>query len=127
MVRGSFHKDSYLLNGNFFNNFFITLEELGLEGNNIFYEEQAGYKTGYSTIHNILIFQVDVQKYITKKKGSMYCIFINFSKAFDSVQHKLLYFIPIKNGIGGKVFGVLRFIYSKLKSCERSWWFNRIF
>lgn len=49
----------------------------------------------------------------------MYCIFIDFSKAFDSVQHTLLYFILIKNGIGGKVFNVLKSMYSKLKSCVK--------
>uniref|UniRef100_A0A673LUT3 Reverse transcriptase domain-containing protein n=1 Tax=Sinocyclocheilus rhinocerous TaxID=307959 RepID=A0A673LUT3_9TELE len=55
----------------------------------------------------------------TKQKGRMYCIFIDFSKAFDSVQHNLLYFTLSKNGIGGKVFSVLRSIYSKLKSCVK--------
>ncbi len=49
----------------------------------------------------------------------MYCIFIDFSKAFGSVQHNLLYFTLIKNGIGGIVFIVLRSMYSKLKSCVK--------
>uniref|UniRef100_A0A8C1LN31 Reverse transcriptase domain-containing protein n=1 Tax=Cyprinus carpio TaxID=7962 RepID=A0A8C1LN31_CYPCA len=89
------------------------------EMNNILFEEQAGYRSGYSTIDNIFILQSMVQKYITKQKGKMYCIFIDFSKAFDSVQHTLLYFILIKNGIGGKVFNVLKSMYSKLKSCVK--------
>uniref|UniRef100_A0A672KW72 Reverse transcriptase domain-containing protein n=1 Tax=Sinocyclocheilus grahami TaxID=75366 RepID=A0A672KW72_SINGR len=75
-----------------------------VEVNNMFYEEQAGYRSDYSTIENIFILQSVVLKYITKQKGRMYCIFVDFSKAFDSVQHNLLYFTLIKNGIGGKVF-----------------------
>uniref|UniRef100_A0A8C2PXD3 Reverse transcriptase domain-containing protein n=1 Tax=Cyprinus carpio TaxID=7962 RepID=A0A8C2PXD3_CYPCA len=89
---------------------------VSLEVNNMFYEEKAGYISGYSTMDIIFILQSVVKKYITKQKGRMYCIFIDFSKAFDSVQHNLLYFTLIKNGIGGKVFSGLRSMYSKLKS-----------
>ncbi len=80
---------------------------------------KAGYRSGYSTIDNIFILQSVVQKYITKQKGRMYCIFIDFSKAFDSVQRNLLYLTLIKNGIGGNVLSVLRSMYSKLKSCVK--------
>lgn len=51
-----------------------------------------------------------------------YCIVTDFSKAFDSAQHKLLYFIVIKNDIGGTVSSVLKSMYSKLKMWERSCW-----
>uniref|UniRef100_A0A8C1VFG1 Reverse transcriptase domain-containing protein n=1 Tax=Cyprinus carpio TaxID=7962 RepID=A0A8C1VFG1_CYPCA len=73
-----------------------------VEVNNMFCEEQAGYRSGY----NIFILL-------------SYYIFIDFSKAFDSVQYNLLYFTLIKSGIGGKVFSVLRSMYSKLKSCVK--------
>ncbi|XP_062595378.1 uncharacterized protein LOC134256716 [Saccostrea cucullata] len=46
-------------------------------------EEQAGFRQGYSTIDNIFTLQSIVQKYLTKKRGKVYCAFIDFSKAFD--------------------------------------------
>lgn len=52
----------------------------------------------------------------SEKKGCTVYLLI-FSKAFDSIQHSLLYFTLIKNGIGEKVFSVLKSMYSKHKSC----------
>ena len=53
-------------------------------------EEQAGYRKGYSTIDQIFNLQSIVQKYLCKKKGRCYVIFVDFSKAFDTIPHCLL-------------------------------------
>ncbi len=37
----------------------------------MFYEEQAGYRSGYSTVDNFILQSV-AHKYITKQKGRMY-------------------------------------------------------
>ena len=58
-----------------------------------------------------------VQKYITKRKGRFYCLFIDFSCAVDTVQHKLLWYILTKKGVHGKILNVLKSMYAKLESC----------
>ena len=53
-------------------------------------EAQAGFRKGYSTTDNSFILMSLVQKYLSKKKGRVYCIFVDFEKAFDNVIHEKL-------------------------------------
>ena len=78
------------------------------DDNGLQYEEQAGYKKGYSTIDNMFTLQSLVQKYISKEKGRYYVLFIDFSKAFDMIPHSLLWYKLIKSGIHGRTLNVLR-------------------
>ena len=86
--------------------------------NSKFKEEQAGYRVGYSTVDQIFTFYTIVQKYLSKKGGRFYCIFVDFSSAFDRVPHNLLWYKLINIGIHGKMLTVLRTMYSNLKSCD---------
>ena len=54
-------------------------------------------------VDNIFFSMATVQKYITKRKGRFYCLFIDFSSAFDTVQHKLVWYILTKIGVHGKI------------------------
>ena len=60
--------------------------------NNIITEEQAGFRKGYSTIDNAFILHSIIQKYLTKKR-KLYVAFIDFRKAFDSVDRSKLWLI----------------------------------
>ena len=42
-----------------------------------------------------------VQKYLSKKGGRIYCLFVDILKAFDSICHKKLIKCLIRKGIGG--------------------------
>ena len=59
--------------------------------NNVIDEAQAGFRKKYSTTDNIFVLMSLVKKYLTKKRGRFYCIFIDFSKAFDSIRHDKLW------------------------------------
>ncbi len=83
------------------------------------HEEQAAYRKGYSTIDQIFVLQSLVQKQTCQKNGRYYMIFIDFQKAFDSVPHNLLLYTLLKHGIHGRIFTVIKSLYSKLKSSIR--------
>lgn len=57
--------------------------------NKIFFEQQFGFRAKHSTTHAILLIIDKIQKAIEKKLYS--CgIFLDLSKAFDTVDHKIL-------------------------------------
>ena len=85
--------------------------------NNKLFEIQAGFTKGKSTRDQIFILQALINKYISKKKGRCYNVFIDFSKAFDTVPHLHMFYRFLSEGAHGRVIQVLRNMYSKLKSC----------
>ena len=82
---------------------------------NIITEEQAGFRKGYSTIDNAFILQTLIQKYLTKKR-KLYVAFIDFRKAFDSVDRCIMWQILQKNGITGEMLNILKSIYNSVIS-----------
>ena len=82
-------------------------------------ENQAGFRKDYSTIDQIFTLYGVVQKCLTKKKGKLYVAFIDFHKAFDSVNHSKLFEILQSKGIRGKFFATLKSMYNGLLSCVR--------
>ena len=87
--------------------------------NNVDKQEQAGYCRNYSTIDQIFNLQSLVQKYMCKSKGRCYVLMVDFSKAFDTVPHALLWYKLMKLGVHGRVLNVLRSMYKGFKSCVR--------
>lgn len=83
------------------------------------HEEQAGYKRGYSTVDQIFNLQALGQKYLSRKGGRFYAMYVDFSKAFDRIPHKMLLYQMLKRGMHGQIIKVIRSMYSQLKSCIR--------
>jgi len=52
---------------------------------------QGAYQKGKSTIDHIFTLMAITQNYLSRAGGRLYCVFIDFSKCFDSVQHLHLY------------------------------------
>ena len=92
---------------------------LWCEKNSVIDESQAGFRRSYSTIDHIFTLVSVVKKYLSKTRGRLYCVFIDFSKAFDSVQHQILWNSLQNKSINGRFLTVLQSLYSKLKSCIR--------
>ena len=55
-----------------------------------------------------------------KQKGlSTYCCFVDFAKAFDSVNYPCLWYKLLSVGVHGKILHVIQNMYSNLASCVR--------
>ena len=58
---------------------------------NLITEAQAGFRKGYSTMDHIFTLQSIAHRYLSNRKGRMYCIFVDFSKVFDCVRPDYLW------------------------------------
>jgi hypothetical protein len=87
--------------------------------NNTIVEEQGGFRAGYSTNDNIFVLYSIVQKYFLKRSGKVYVCFVDFRRAFDTIDRSILWDVLRKSGIQGKMLQLLRNMYSKVKSCVR--------
>ena len=98
------------------NNFFLQRKfQLKLE----YISLKFGFKSDYSTVDAIFILESLLSKYIRDKKR-LYCSFIDLKRAFDSVYRDGLWYKLLKQGLNGKVFQIIRSIYSDVKSCVKN-------
>ena len=81
-------------------------------------EEQAGFRATYSTIDHIFTLYALVQSFL-QKNHKLYVAFIDFKKAFDSVNRNILWYVLRKSGINGKLYYALRGIYNSVFACVR--------
>ena len=58
--------------------------------------------------------------YICSEKKKLFCAFIDYKKAFDSVQRGLLWGKLLNSGVNGKVLHAIRDMYAKAKSCVKT-------
>ena len=87
------------------------IESLGLLG-----EEQAGFRSGYSTMDHIFSLHAIFDWYLKRRKR-VYTAFVDYKKAFDLIDRSSLWLKLIDNGINGKLLRVVKDIYKKSKSC----------
>lgn len=75
----------------------------------------GGFSKGSSTSDNMLILLGLIQKQLSQGKR-LYVAFIDFRKAFNYVNHNLLFWKLIKSGLHGKVINLLRSLYNQTKA-----------
>ena len=82
-------------------------------------QNQIGFRKGYQTSDHIFTLCALIENYFKNNKGSLYVCFVDFKKAFDSVDHKLLLQQLVTYGIKGNFLKVIASLYDKVKSCVR--------
>lgn len=82
-------------------------------------EEQSGFRSGYSTADNIFVLYAIVQRYLLKKSGKVYVCFVDFKKAFDTVDRAVLWNVLRNYGVDGKMLKMLQSMYKRVQSCVR--------
>ena len=81
-------------------------------------EEQAGFREGYSTNDHVFVLNELINIYIQKKKR-LYCCFIDYQKAFDTINRSALWGKLIANEINGPILKVIYNMYESAKSCVK--------
>ena len=89
-----------------------------LEVNNLLGEEQAGFRSGYATTDHSLALHFIIEHLLTKR-GRLYCAFVDYQKAFDTVDRKHLWSKLVTTGVTGKILTVIQNLYYQAKSCVR--------
>ena len=76
---------------------------------------QAGFRKGFSTSDNLFIIQslIDILKSKNKK---LYCAFVDFKQAFDTVWRKGLWYKLDQYNINGKCLQLIKNMYANIKS-----------
>ena len=84
--------------------------------NNIIGPEQAGFRSGFSTLDHIFSLKTLIDIYLNKHKR-LYCWYVDYSKAFDTVSRTELWSKLLNNNISGKLFQIIYNMYKSAKSC----------
>jgi len=82
-------------------------------------EAQAGFRKDYTTLDNIFVLQSMIQRYLGKKRGKLYALFVDFRKAFDLVDRGKLWSVLKRKGVSSKMYNALQSIYSCVKCCVK--------
>ena len=88
------------------------------ESEHIFNEQQYGFRENKSTTDAIFLLHTTIQK-ILSQKSKLYCIFIDYEKAFDTIQRDALWVKLIESGISCKMIQIIKLLYNDVKSCIR--------
>ena len=87
------------------------LDATGLLG-----EEQAGFRANYSTTDHIFSLNSIIDIYLKHKK-KLFCAFVDYAKAFDTINRHALWVKLIACNINGKLINVIYNMYNNAKSC----------
>lgn len=82
---------------------------------NLITSSQAGFRKNHSTLDHILTLQFLSNTLLCRKK-KLFCAFVDFKQAFDTVWRNGLWYKLLDNGIGGKCYAFIRNMYKGIKS-----------
>ena len=87
-----------------------------LECNSLLSEEQGGFRRKFSTTDCIFTLNTLIEKYTNRARGRFYCAFVDFTKAFDTINRKALWLKLQNIGISTKMLKMLMAIYGKVEA-----------
>ena len=88
----------------------IILHRIKKEVDTILRDEQAGFRQERSCADQIATLRIIIEQTI-EWQSSLYLTFIDFEKAFDSIDHKALWNILEHYGIPEKIMSIIRQLY----------------
>ena len=90
------------------------------EENNKINEEQAGFRKNYSTIDHIYtLHSIASNCLYGQRRSKLYAAFIDFQKAFDTINRDKLWDVLKKIGVSTKMIAILKAMYINVKAIVR--------
>ena len=88
--------------------------EAFVEDNDILSNNQIGFRKSYRTADHVYVLKTLVEKSVTRKGKKLYAAFIDFRKAYDTVNRTKLLKILSTIGIGRKLLLNIQSLYNKI-------------
>lgn len=73
---------------------------------------QAGFRSGFSTTDHLFVVQQLIEK-LSEHKMNLFMGFVDFEKAFDSIEHPFLWLAMKEHGVNQKYIRLMKKIYEK--------------
>lgn len=88
--------------------------------NGLIPESQAGFRKGRSTEDQIFCLSSAIQLKLSKPKGKMYALFVDFARAFSSIPHEKLWDKLLWLGMSSKIIRILKSLYEDFTTVIRT-------
>jgi len=88
------------------------------ESNSVFYDGQFGFRDSHSTDDAVFLLHAIIQK-VLDKKSKLWCVFVDYQRAFDSVNRDALWIKLVKSGISCMMTNMIKLNYNDVQSCVR--------
>lgn len=105
--------------GKLFNNILNTRLEKFPKKNNLTNPSQIGFTKNARSADHVFILKTLIEKYCHQNNGRLFCCFIDFNKAFDSVVHTGLKLKLIDMNVGTKFYNIICAMYKNSKACVK--------
>ena len=80
-------------------------------------ENQTGFRKNYSTLDHIFLLKNFIDLFVLNENKKLFCAFVDYKKAFDTVWRSGLWYKLLRSGISGKLYNVIVNMYNNIKSC----------
>lgn len=84
----------------------------------LLHQNQAGFRSGFSTNDHIFSLYA-LFELLRFKKKKLHCAFVDFEKAFDFVHRNSLFFKLLQNNVNGRFLRIIQNMYEGIKSYIR--------
>ena len=81
--------------------------------------KQSGFRAGHSTVDHVFTLHCIIDFFLAKKKR-LYCLFIDYEKAFDRVERAFLWQKFLDSVVDGRILTIIKDMYRKAKSCVKT-------
>ena len=88
------------------------------EQENIFHDTQFGFRDNCATVDAVFLLHTVIQK-VLSNNSKLWCAFIDYQRAFDTVIRESLWIRLVQSGISCKMLRMIRSLYETVKSCVR--------
>ena len=85
------------------------------DNNKVIPREQIGFFKGYGTKDHLFVLKTIIET-MKKSRKTLFCAFIDFAKAFDSVCHSRLLYKLLQLNIGSTFIKLIKNMYARMKA-----------